>query len=138
MDFNKNDINNKILNTINQKALQKSGEKVLYYLLNNYSKEGYSLNDNFTKWQPLKNPRPKPYTDNPILYKTGNMKKSFRLTYDIASFTIDNEMYYSIYHQNGTDKMPARPILYEDSNIEKIIKDCVFDELDKMFSQFKI
>lgn len=47
----------------------------------------------------------------PILVRTGRMKRNFTTRIEPRSFAIYNRMYYYRFHQWGTSKMVARPML---------------------------
>jgi phage gpG-like protein len=124
---------NEIKNVIETKVIRNVGQKVVQFFIKNYSKEGYFQNNTFVPWSQRKKD-----TKKPLLYDTGDMKKSFTVAYPVkGEFTVSNTAEYSKYHQEGTDKMPKRPILYDDKQVEEIIEGAVFDELDKLFAKFK-
>jgi phage gpG-like protein len=125
--------NTDIHNAIEQKALQKAGAGTLKFFLNNYTHQGYYEEGSFLPWKKRKDLK----NEKPILYKSGDMKKSFHVEYGKGNFTVSNTKSYSKYHNEGTEHLPKRPILYDDVKIQKIIEDAVFFELDKLFGTKK-
>jgi hypothetical protein len=119
-----------IIKQVEQKALKKAGEGVLRFFLNTFTKEGFYNEGDFIPWVVRKDLKNK----KPILYKTGDLKKAFHIEYSKSEFTISNTKDYSKYHNEGTDKMPKRPIIYDDVKVEEIIEKAVFEELDKIFN----
>jgi phage gpG-like protein len=57
------------------------------------------------RWKPQKNPH------TPILYKTGDLFRSFRTEETGTGFRLVSGVEYGIYHQTGTYKMPARKLI---------------------------
>lgn len=57
------------------------------------------------RWETQKKPR------KPILYKTGNLFRSFVSAQTGTGFNVRSTVSYGIYHQTGTYKMPARKII---------------------------
>lgn len=120
-----------IIRRVESKATQKAGKAVLKFFLDNYTNEGYYLNGTFTPWSRRRNPENK----KPLLWDTGDMKKSFHIQFGTNSFKILNTAPYSKYHQGGTPNMDKRPILYDDKKIEEIIETIVDEEFNKIFNK---
>jgi phage gpG-like protein len=117
---------------ISSLLIQKVGPKVLKFFLDAYSNEGYWENGKFRGWKPIK----KDHGD-PVLYKSGKMKQSFDIEYvDNKTFNITNTAEYSSYHNNGTGKIPQRPIIYDDKKVDELIASEVEKELDKILNQY--
>lgn len=123
--------NEEIINRIESKATKKAGDAVLLYFIKNFSNEGYVADSTFVRWKDRKDTKNK----KPLLYDTGDMKKSFHLELGKGFFMISNTKEYSKYHQSGTEHMPKRQMLYTDKNIDKIIEDAVIAEFDKLFKK---
>jgi phage gpG-like protein len=119
-----------IINRVEQKALKKAGEGVLRFFLNTFTKEGFYDNGEFIPWAQRKNLMNK----KPILYKTGDLKKAFHIEYSKSEFKIFNTKEYSKYHNEGTEHLPKRPIIYDDKKVSEIINKAVEEELDKIFN----
>lgn len=56
-------------------------------------------------------PRKPPTGTWPLLEKTGKMRRGFKVVATSAQLQIHNSQEYLKYHQNGTAKMQARPVL---------------------------
>lgn len=99
----------------------------------NFEAEGRDEKGNTRTWQPLapstvkqrEKYKGKGYGAHPILERTGHLKKSFSTEYSYSYAKVGTGVKYGIYHQTGTRKMPARPMLVlpkEDlENIKKVI-----------------
>jgi phage gpG-like protein len=95
--------------------------KYFQYLKKNWNMEGYvdekgeftkwdTLNPNYEKWKESKVGKQK------ILIFNGEMLNSFQYKVDGEQFTIWTDVEYAKYHQEGTDKITRRPILFIDNN----------------------
>jgi phage gpG-like protein len=105
-------------------------EHSMRFFLANYSKEGTDMNG-FVRWSKRKKD-----TGKRILYDTGNMKKSFKIVNQSSSKAkIINTADYSGFHQNGTDVMPARQIMYKSKTLDKEVEKLIIKEIDKIFSK---
>jgi phage gpG-like protein len=62
---------------------------------------------NGTPWAPRKPPT----GSWPILEKTGRMRRSFKVVATAAQVKVLNDTEYLKFHQTGTSKMVARPVL---------------------------
>lgn len=107
----------------------RAGKKVLKVFEKNYDKQVFQ-GDNGRRKRWAK--RKEPDTD-PILRDTGRMRKSFQFRSSAKGFEIKNTAPYAHYHQEGTDDMVARPIIYHSKTIDKIIEKEIFDSLDDLF-----
>ncbi len=74
------------------------------------------------KWKPLSRPyaqqKANKYGVQPILRATGRLEKSLtsktsdtRVVMEKQEFGIGTTLFYAAYHQSGTKKMPARPVI---------------------------
>lgn len=117
---------------ISSLLIQKVAPKLQKLFLDSYSNEGYWQDGKFVGWKPIE----KDHGD-PILYKSGKMKQSFEINYvDNQTFEIKNTASYSSYHNQGTGKIPARPIIYDDAKVEELISKEVEIELEKILKQY--
>jgi phage gpG-like protein len=57
------------------------------------------------KWRPTK------AGNRPILVRTGRLRGGFTVSRGALGFTIINRVGYAVYHQGGTRRMVARPML---------------------------
>ena len=88
----------------------------------NFSRQGWK-NVNTRRWKPLKRPRP-----GLILVKTGKMRRRVRKV--VHSRNRGSVIYtapYSSYHNNGTDRMPARKFLGQSTDLDKIVDRVIID-----------
>lgn len=123
---------------INTILIRETGKGLLKFFLKTYSDEGYYNNNVFNKWRPRLHPQrlaTPTITPNPILYLTGEMKKSFHLSYSNSEINIENTAPYSSFHNVGTSKMVARPFLYQDKKVDQIIDKIVISELNRFFKK---
>ena len=110
------------------KIRNKIAEKSVKFFLINYSKEGTNKS-NFTRWKDRKKD-----TGKKILFRSGDMKSSFHIkNINANKVQIMNTMSYSGYHQDGTDNLPQREILYQSDKLDNEIEDLIVKELDKIF-----
>lgn len=59
----------------------------------------------------------------PILRKTGTLSNSFKSSHDSKSATIKNTALYAKWHQGGTRRMPARPVVgWADKDLNEIVR----------------
>jgi phage gpG-like protein len=67
----------------------------------------------------------KGYGSKPILQRTGKLKKSTNVSIQQKKVTVQNKSPYFKFHQEGTSKMIARPILRVNDQVEKTIEGVV-------------
>lgn len=102
---------------IDELIVKKVAKKLLKFFLDSYSNEGYWKNGKFVGWKDRKRD-----TGKPLLYSTGHMKQNFEIKYKSdTEFDLINNTSYASYHNLGTGKMPARPMLYDDKKVEEVI-----------------
>ncbi len=112
---------------VNDLITQRVGRVLLKFFIDTYSKESYYYNNNLTPWAARQN-RNNP---KPLLYDTGNMKSNFHIQYGVSKFTLINTVPYAVYHQEGTEYIPSRPILYADKKVIDLIKSTAVAEVTK-------
>ncbi len=116
--------NKRLLNQTLALVSKRSSKKVLDHFEKTYDKQGFERDSGqFVRWSKRKNSKNK----KPLLKDSGRMRKSFQLKVKKRSFQIVNAVGYASYHQTGTDKMDARPIMYKSKEVDKI----VLDEIDR-------
>jgi phage gpG-like protein len=121
-------IPNKISDSTLSLISKKAGQNVLKHFLRNFTKEG-SENESgaFVNWAERQNKK----NDKPLLYDTGRMKSGFHLQSTLKGFIISNETPYAQFHQFGTENIPAREMLYDSPEVNKIILDVINKEMFK-------
>lgn len=80
-------------------------------LLRNFASEGRP-----DRWSPLaastiKDRLRQGFGAGPILERTGALQRGFRFTWRAKSYQVRNVVPYFQYHQDGTSKMPRRPMI---------------------------
>lgn len=104
----------------------KIAKTAIKFFQKNYSKEG-KMDKGFTRWKVRKKE-----TGKPLLYKTGKMKKAFKITYKGAdSFIIKNTANYSGFHNEGDGNLPKREILYDSEELWEEMEDEAFRIIEK-------
>lgn len=81
-------------------------------------------------------PRKPPTGSWPLLEKTGRMRKAFKVRATSAQLTVTNSTEYLQYHQSGTSRMVARPVLPEGPMPDgwtRRIDTAVSDAVDRFF-----
>lgn len=67
----------------------------------------------------------------PTLRKTGRLQGSTRYTIEKDGFSLDNDVFYGLFHQKGTRKMVSRPwMVVQDKDLEDIT-----DEMDRQIQE---
>jgi hypothetical protein len=97
------------------------------------------FDENQSKWKPL-SPRyakqkARIYGEQPILVATGTMRQGYKqsgiIQADKVSFIYPTD--YAQFHQDGTRKMPARPMNLDET--ENIAFEAVADELEAIINE---
>lgn len=96
---------------------RRSSRLIMRYFLLNYSKQGSEADNQFVAWRERKDKKNK----NPLLVKSGDMKSSFKTSVRNNGFLIENLQPYFQYHQEGTEHIPQREMLYHNEHTDKII-----------------
>lgn len=126
------DIKKQVEQFVDKQLTQRVGKKLLKFYIDNYTHEGFYDNGSFQKWAQRKDKK----NTNPILYKTGTMKQSFHVEYpEDGVIQVSNTAEYAKYHQEGTTKMPARPILYDDEKVRELIEEETLNELNEFITK---
>ena len=103
--------------------IQQLGNKYFQHLKHNWNLEQYvNENGQVVKWEPLDpdyEKRKKKIGDMSILVYTGELLNSFNIRSDSRGFEIWSDDPKALYHQKGTENIPARPMLYIDKNFIK-------------------
>jgi phage gpG-like protein len=84
-----------------------------------------SLSPVYAKW------KGKHYPNRGILIARGDMQNSFRATSNRSSLTIDNTDKKFEYHQLGTRRMPARPMLVVNKDVEEVVERIIEADVEK-------
>ena len=120
-------------NTILKSRLnQKMGQFTLKLFLKNFKNESYlDGNGSLLKWKPLSasyDKYKKSKKDNyPIGVFDGDLKQGFVINYQSNGFTITNKAPHAEWFAN------ERPILYQDSSIDKEMIKFIDEEMNKLF-----
>lgn len=120
-------------NNVLKKGLNmRMGQYCLKLFLKNFTKEGYlDGNGSFLKWKPLSakylDVKNKKYNGYPIGVATTKLKQSFEITYQSNGFKIENTAEYAEFFND------ERPILYQDSSIDKEMIKFIDEEMNKLF-----
>lgn len=110
-----------------------AGDYFLDFLINEvFNSEGSTYG---ARWSPLTpqyaTQKAKRWGNAGILIASGAMKRSWKLETARDYFQVTNEAPYSIYHQDGTSKMPQRVLLKFDNNRMQKIVDIIVASLNK-------
>lgn len=109
-----------------QNILNNIGDLTLKDILQNFNDEEFDGK----KWQVRKNFK----YDNPILNKTGRLKNSFRIQNKTNnSITIGSDLEYAAYHDEGTNKLPKREMIGDDTELNNKIIAMIELEMQKLF-----
>jgi phage gpG-like protein len=121
-------IKNRFFQTVKPELPKKVAQHILLFFKANYNKEGYN-DKSFTPWKKRK------YTVNrKLLVKTGALRDGLYVkaeTFDKISIT--NDVEYFEYHNNGTDTLPERPIIYESTELDKEVEMIIEQHIWKLF-----
>ena len=69
----------------------------------------------------------------PKLVKSGKMKKSVNTTTDSTSATIQSDVNYASYQQDGTSTIPSRKFLGESDKLTQFIEEWIEKQIAKYF-----
>jgi phage gpG-like protein len=114
------DIPNNVWNDLNQ--------TLSILLLKNYKSfwqnEQYKdANGKVVKWQELSldyaKYKAKKFPSQTILRQTGEMQNSFEIKYEPTQFKIYSENALASYHQEGSETLPQRPLLWKEDEVIK-------------------
>jgi phage gpG-like protein len=105
------------------------GQHILIFFRGNYNKEGYEPGTAFVPWKDRK------YAVNrKLLVKTGTLRDGIKVTSQtFGKISIENDVPYASYHNEGTAKLPKRPIIYNSKQLEKEIETIINNQLKKVF-----
>jgi|ERR1035437_8679548 phage gpG-like protein len=104
------------------------GVQAKNHFVDNFAKQGFDGN----KWERRKSEKD---SGRAILVKTGDLRNSIQVgMIDSTSVTIKSDVPYASYINDGTDKMPARKILGESKELDRIIVKEVEKKINSIFS----
>lgn len=110
-----------------------------YYSKTVFGAEG-SVED-IGRWQALspayKKWKGKHYPNRGILIASGDMQKSFKATNTHNSLTIENTDKKFAWHQLGTRRMPARPMLVINSEITRYLAKAIKADVEKKIESLR-
>ena len=103
---------------------------MLTFFLNNFDAGGYEPTSFLIPWAERKFG-----LDHQALNKTGYLRASFRISQVSATMVeLVNDAPYAPYIHEGTDKMPARPLFYESSDLNAQITALISKEFEELFN----
>lgn len=109
------------------KIRNKMAKKAVKFFQVNFTKQG-KRDSGFTRWKDRQ-----VSTNKPMLFDTGKMKKSFKIVNkSVDIFQIINTADYSGFHNEGTENLPKREILYESEELMGELNDIILDEVSKI------
>lgn len=104
-------------------AMRRIGDELKgYYSGQVFASQGGALGHRWTNLSPVyRSWKSRHYPGRGILIATGHMKSSFQSTSTMNSATISNSASYFKYNQLGTHRMPARPMLAINHDVEDVV-----------------
>ncbi len=109
------------LTVLEKKAGDLSGafKKIADHMMKSHEMNFKSQGARFgKKWSPQKH-----RYGNQLMVRTGALSRGFKSSYNKKSATIENIVKYAGYHQGGTRKMVARPVVgWADKDLNEIIR----------------
>lgn len=117
-----------VFNVLKPELPKLVAQHILLFFRTNYNKEGWT-DSGFTPWQQRK------YTVNrKLLVKTGTMRDGMQIAADsFTKIVITNDVPYFEYHNNGTDHLPKRPMIYDSATLDKEVEQIIEANLMKLF-----
>lgn len=108
----------------------KLGQVMLSFFLANFDQGGYEPGTSLVPWSERKFG-----LDHRALNKTGFLRSRFQVS-QAANGTVEitNDAPYAQYIHDGTDKLPARPLLYESQDLNAQITALISQELGNLFT----
>lgn len=101
-------------NRLVRDAMVAAGRYSLRFFLANFDRGGSLRNERFVPWK-----KRKYQVNHALLHETGALRAGFKLqSKGPKGFTITNDVPYAAYHNEGTDHLPQRPLLYESKKLE--------------------
>lgn len=77
------------------------------------------LNSKYELWKRIK------YGGRKVLERSGDLRKGFKMKSGRDFARIFNPVDYAIYHQEGTSRLPKRPLVKIDNDRKKVIEDII-------------
>jgi hypothetical protein len=114
-----------------------AGSLGLAFIEENFQQEAFDTGTGANKWAPRKNdPDSGQSRDNrrALLVASGEMKNSFDFNTLPGKVVFYNDVEYTIYHNEGTDKLPQRQMMGPSAKLDADLEDLIELRLNKIFS----
>lgn len=116
-------------NKLKPELPKRLAQHMLLFYRTNYNKEGYMTERTFIPWKERKFK-----VNRKLLVKSGDMRDGmYVVAQDFSNIKIGNDTEYFDYHNEGTDHIPARPMIYESDQLEDEIEKIIEENIWKLF-----
>ncbi|GAB3194679.1 phage gpG-like protein [Pontibacter aydingkolensis] len=129
-DFDFDKILSQLSGEFKREVTTKVAQHSLLFFKVQFQKQGTDK-DGFVKWKERKLK-----VNRKMLVETGYLRDSMKITsqrFERVKIAITAP--YAEYHQNGTDTLPQREMVYESNKLNKQVESIIKKELDKIFKR---